>query len=81
MYRPPPSSLTFSPRVFLPHPSRSSGPAYSQWLVVAAGGLVCEFLSLLASPIHRCVGSPDCGGGGCICVSDPWPVQPMVAHV
>jgi hypothetical protein len=27
MYRPPPSSLTSSPRVFLPRPSRSSGPA------------------------------------------------------
>jgi hypothetical protein len=26
MYRPPPSSLTSSPRVFLPRPSRSSGP-------------------------------------------------------
>jgi hypothetical protein len=27
LYRPPPSSLTYSPRVFLPRPSRSSGPA------------------------------------------------------
>jgi hypothetical protein len=29
---------------------------------VAAGGLVCEFLSLLASLVHRCADSPDCGG-------------------
>jgi hypothetical protein len=51
MSRPPLSLLTSSPRVFLPGPSRSSG-----------GGHVCEFLSLLASLVHRCAGSPDCGG-------------------
>jgi hypothetical protein len=53
MYRPPPSSLTSSPRVFLPRPSRSSDqPQRSQWLVVAAGGHVCEFLSSLTSLVY-----------------------------
>jgi hypothetical protein len=34
---------------------------------------VCEFISLLVSLVHRCVGSPDCGGVLVyICVSDPY---------
>jgi hypothetical protein len=75
MYRPPPSSLTSSLRVFLPLDLLGVPvqPQHSQWLVVAAGGLVCEFLFLLASLVHRCAGSPDCGGVlAYICVSGPY---------
>jgi hypothetical protein len=44
---------------------------------------VYEFLSLLASLVHRCAGSPDCGGVLVyIYVSGPYGlVQPIEAHV
>jgi hypothetical protein len=46
---------------------------------------VYKFLSLLASLVHRCPGSPDGGGGGVlvfIYVSGPYGlVQHIVAHV
>jgi hypothetical protein len=45
---------------------------------VAAGGLVCEFLSLLASLVHCCADSSDCGGVSVYMCE--WPIWPCTVH-
>jgi hypothetical protein len=51
-------------------------PQCSQWLVVAAGGLVREFLSLLASLVHSCAGCLRLRGAASVYMCE-WPLCPV----